>query len=269
MNPFENHGIKHLSASSLNLARHSLPLWLLHYLGGIKGAASMAMHAGQAIEDGVTQGLFHPGIPAEQCIETAIQSFRHKTALGGFDPEARDAKIEEIAGREAEGRKKAFDGFVRNALTALRPYGIPTRPENGHRQHKIEVRLDGIPVPVIGFKDFAFESHGLDVDLKTTSRMPEDMSPDHQLQAAIYWRASGNRAQRFCYVTKADHKVLELSAESAQEAINTATGIAHNLMRFLSLSTDWRELAGYTIPDYSTYRWDPMTVGSARDIWGF
>ena len=103
------------------------------------------------------------------------------------------------------------------------PYGIPTAPENNERQHRIEIRLEGIPIPIIGYKDFAFDGHGLDVDLKTTARMPEDMSQEHQLQAAIYWKASGNRAQRFCYATKADHKVLELSAEAAQQQIETAT----------------------------------------------
>lgn len=269
MNPFEQHGITHLSASSLNTFRSSQAYWIISYLAKIKDPANVAMLAGQAAEDAVSLGLFNPTLSIEQCIDQAAKAFREKTALGGFDPEEREGKLEDIIGREAEGRKKAFDGFVRNALNALRPYGTPTRPENNERQHRIEIMLEGIPVPVIGFKDFAFDGHGLDVDLKTTSRMPEDMSPEHQLQAAIYWKASGNRAQRFCYVTKSDHKVLELSAEAAAAQIHTATQIAHIVMRMLSQSADWREIAARYAPDYSNFRWGTLTRAYARDVYGF
>lgn len=269
MNPFEKHGITHLSASSLNLARHSLALWTLHYLKGVRGKGSLPMYAGIAAEDGVSYGLFNPHAPVDECIQVAVETFKRKTVLEGFDPEACQEKLEEITGRPAEGRKKAFDGMVANGLKALRPYGIPTPPEDNQKQHRIEVRLDGIPVPLTGFKDFVFDHHGLDVDLKTSSRLLGDMSADHQLQGAIYWQASGNRAQRFCYVTKADSQTMELTAEAAREALKTATGIAHCLMRFLSLSGSSDELARLTIPDYSSYRWDALTIGAAKEIWGF
>jgi hypothetical protein len=268
-NAFEKHGIEHLSASSLNLARHSLALWTIRYLKDVKGRSNMPMYAGIAVENAVSCGLFNPNMPVSECVHIAVDGFKRKTALGGFDPDQRQAKLEEIAGREPEGRKKGFDGMVANALNVLRDYGMPDRPEDGKRQHKVEVYLDGIPVPVIGYKDFVFDHHGLDIDLKTTARMPSDMSADHQLQGAVYWQASGNRSQRFCYVTKADCKTLELTPEAAREAIKTATGIAHCLQRFLSLSDDPDELANLTIPDYSTFRWDDITIGAAREIWGF
>lgn len=269
MNPFERHGITHLSASSLNAARSSMAYWIVSYLGNVKDSSNLLMIAGQAAEDAVTRGLFHPDYPVEECVAFAGREYMEKTAIGNFNPEKRQEKLEEIIGRAAEGRKKAFDGFVRNALTALRPYGVPTRPEQGKRQHKIEIMLDGIPVPVIGFKDFVFDSHGLDVDLKTTGRMPEDMSQEHQLQAGLYSLASNNRAQRFCYTTKADCKVLELSADSAREQIVVATRIAHSLMAFLSRSNDWRELAQIVIPDYSNFRWGSRTREFARELYGF
>jgi hypothetical protein len=268
MNPFERHGIDHLSASSLNLARNNLALWVVQYLFGEKGQPSLAMIAGNAVEDGVAHGLFHPEADLEACKSLARESFMRRTALGGFDTQAREAKLADIVGYPAEGRKKAAPGMVAAALESLRPYGRPTKPE-GHHQCRIEITLDGIPVPVIGYKDFAFDDHGLDVDLKTTARMPSDMSADHQLQGAIYWKASGNRAQRFCYATRADAVVLELSADAAREAIRTAIGIAHCLMRFLALSGDRGELARLIIPDYGNFRWDGGTGARAREIWGF
>jgi len=268
MNPFARHGIQVLSASSLNLARSNLPLWVLQYLKRVKPRQNLPMIAGLAVEEGVTFGLESPEVPLSDCIERARSAYMRATALSGFDPEARIAKLSEIAGREPEGRKKGYPGMVANALEALRPYGRPSRPEDGQR-HRIEIRLDGIPVPIIGYKDFAFDDHGLDVDLKTTGRLPSDMSPEHQLQGAIYRAASGNRAQRFAYVTKSDSVVLELTPEAAEAALETATGIAHCLMRFLSLSDDADELARLTIPDYANYRWDAGTTGAARELWGF
>ncbi len=268
MNAFERHGIDHLSASSLNAARSSLAYWLVHYRAKVKDPSNLSMLAGQVAEDAVSMALFDNTIPPEKCVDLARHEYLTKTAIG-YDPDDRQSKLEDIIGREAEGRKKAYTGFVRNAITALRPYGPPTVPEQGSKQHRIEIMLEGIPVPVIGFKDFAFDKLGLDVDLKTTGRMPEDMSAEHQLQAAIYRKASGNRAQRFCYVTKADAKVLELTAEVGELQIAAATRIAHTLMRFLSLSNDWRELSQLTIPDYSNFRWGQRTREFAREIYGF
>jgi hypothetical protein len=47
---------------------------------------------------------------------------------------------------------------------------VPRKPEDG-RQHKIEVALEGVPVPFIGYLDSAgiSRSTGSSVDLKTTA----------------------------------------------------------------------------------------------------
>ena len=57
MNPFQKHGIEHLSASSLNLARDNFPLWIVRYLGKVKGQQSVNMLAGIAVEEAVARGL--------------------------------------------------------------------------------------------------------------------------------------------------------------------------------------------------------------------
>lgn len=122
MNPFEKHGIAHLSASSLNAARSSQAYWLISYLAKIKDSGSIAMLAGQAAEEAVSRKLFNPDMPTDECVGFAAKIFKQKTALGGHDPEDRESKLEEIVGRVADGRKKAFDGMVRNAIVALSPY---------------------------------------------------------------------------------------------------------------------------------------------------
>lgn len=144
MNAFERHGIKHLSASSLNTARSSLAYWLVHYRAEVKESSNVSMLAGQAAESAVSLALFDPSVPIEKCVELAKIDYLKSTAIGNYDPDDRQSKLEEIIGREGEGRKKPFDGFVRNAIAALRPYGPPTVPEQGSKQHRIEIMLEGM-----------------------------------------------------------------------------------------------------------------------------
>ena len=157
-----------------------------------------------------------------------------------------------------------YPGVVRNAVEALRPYGKPSAT-----QEKIEVMLEGVPVPITGFKDFSYDDHGVDVDLKCPAKLPSFMAADHRLQGSIYWSASGNRAQRFCYATAKEAQILELDVDTCRTSLRTATGIAQTLERFLSISNDPAELAALVIPDYSGFRWSEPQIEEAQKIFGF
>lgn len=265
MNPFEQHGIHHLSASSLNLARANMALWCLRYLHKAKGMPSAAMQAGIAGETGIAHGLFNPDASESECKEVAEAAYNKGLALSGIDADAREKKRIELIGREAEGRKAEWPGMVSVGLDLLRPYGIPSpSPGNGR---KIEATLEGIPVPIIGFLDFAYDDHGFDIDLKTTGRMPEDMSADHILQGAIYSAAGrGNREQRFAYVTKTEGKVLGMTGDAVTRGLHDATVIAHTLKRALSLSADKDEVCAFYLPNYADFRWDSNTLARAAEV---
>jgi hypothetical protein len=62
---------------------------------------------------------------------------------------------------------------------------------------------------VIGYLDFVFPDHGVVIDLKTTGRIPSKMSPEHQLQRAIYQKARGNQVVKFLYVSSKKTNMLE------------------------------------------------------------
>jgi hypothetical protein len=47
------------------------------------------------------------------------------------------------------------------------------------------------------------------IDLKTTGRIPTQMSAEHQLQRAIYAKANGNMAVKFLYVSEKKTNLLE------------------------------------------------------------
>ena len=102
------------------------------------------------------------------------------------------------------------------ALAELEQYGEPEFPEE-EGQEKISIKAteknaDGeviYSVPVIGFLDLVFPKQGVIIDLKTTGRMPSVMSPEHQLQRAIYQMAKGNQIVKFLYVTPKKTALLE------------------------------------------------------------
>lgn len=63
MNPFETHGIKHLSASSLNTFAAEPAMWVLQKLAGKQTPAGYAAHRGTASESGIVAGLLNPDMP--------------------------------------------------------------------------------------------------------------------------------------------------------------------------------------------------------------
>jgi len=257
-NPFERHGIEHLSASSLNLWAAEPALWIMERLLGRKAPPGVPAARGKAVEHGVHLGLSDPRLSVEECIEGAERAFDRETVFNG-DP------------RRADERKK-LAGWVRGALAELRQYGTP----DGF-QEKVEVRLDDIPVPIVGFIDWRFADHGLIVDLKTTERFPSAIGDAHGRQGAVYASAHGNFGMRFAYAKPAPVKtdrrqvtVYEMSGDDVRRHLAALRAIALSLGRFLSMSNDARELAGLIAPDFDSFYWsEPAARAAGREVFGF
>jgi len=100
--------------------------------------------------------------------------------------------------------------MVEIAVEELKGYGKPEFPEDSHQEKiSITARGEDWSIPVIGFLDLVFPDHGVVIDLKTTGRIPSTMSPEHQLQRAIYAKAKGNMAVKFLYVSEKKASLLE------------------------------------------------------------
>ena len=225
------------------------------------------MFRGIAGEDGVAAALANPDMEIEEAIAISESVLKSNTSGGKitgskFDPDEVEKTRQLLAGYSTS--RMEYPGVVRNAVEALRPYGKPSSA-----QERIEVMLEGVPVPITGFKDFSYDDHGVEVDLKCPAKLPSYMAAEHRLQGAIYWAASGNRAQRFCYATAKEAQILELDADTCRTALRTAAGIAQTLERFLSISNDPAELAALVIPDYSGFRWSEPQIEEAQKIFGF
>lgn len=248
---FERHGLTHLSASQLNTWINAPSFWLLEKLLGFKSVMGCAVHRGAAVETGVSLGLFEPQASDETCIDAALLAYDRKVAL---NPDER---------REIE--RNAIPGMVREGL-ALREHGLPIRPNDF--QHKVEVRLEGVSVPIIGYLDWLYAGEVL--DLKTTLRVPSAMSEPHIRQAAVYKTAHFDKRIRFFYVSDKKSAKHTLTREQYDAAMRQITCAAQRLERFLSLSNDKEELAAIIPHSSESFYWgDPSAKARALEIYGF
>jgi len=253
MNGFALHGLNHLSATSLNLYAAAPALWVVEKLLRRRAPVGCAAHRGTAIEQGVSLGLFDPALAVADCQAAALAEFDRLAALSA-DPNR---------GKERE----AIPAVVETALAELRAYGPPTPPPEGHRQHRVEVVLPEVPVPLIGYQDFVWDAHGIVLDLKTQLRLASEISAAHARQGAVYV-AGTNRQMRFCYATP--KKVAVYALEDPRAPLLALQHIALRLERFLRLSRDPAELAGLLCPDFESFWWSsPEARALGRDVYGF
>lgn len=251
-NAFQRHGIDHLSASHLNLFIAQPAMWAATYLLKKRTAVGPAAHRGTAIECGVEAGLFDPEMPVAECQKIAEAKFHSLTRLSA------DARIEK--------EREAIAPSVEIALAELRQYGVPDKPEDG-RQHRIEIELDGVPVPIIGFLDFKWSGHGIIGDLKSTARIPSEVSEAHCRQGAIYTRQGSNVQTRMIYVSS--KKIAVYVVEDVEQHLATVTRTAKAIENFLNLSDDAELLTRCFAPDLSSFYWGDQSARSlALEIWG-
>lgn len=191
-NGFAKHGIDHLSASSVNLWVNAPDVWVAKYLHGFKGRFGPAPVRGQCVEDGVVLAL--QGKSVADAVAAAHARF-DKTF-----PRQDDEAVKE---------RELIAPMMETALAELRGYGEPEFQDGQQEKVSINADFGDWSIPVIGFLDLVFPSHGLVIDLKTTTRIPSQMTPEHQMQRAIYARAKGNCAVKFLYVSAKKTALLE------------------------------------------------------------
>lgn len=252
MTAFTKHNITHLSASSVNLYIAQPALWCASYLLGKRTPVGPAAHRGTAIEAGIEAGLFDPEMPVEEAQRIAREKFHILTRLNA-DP-------------RVEKERETIDPSVAVGLAELRQYGVPEKPEGG-RQRKLELTIPGVPVPIWGFLDFVWPDHGVILDLKTTARIPSEISDAHARQGALYLQHGSNLQMRFAYVSS--KKVAVYVLEDAATHLASFVQAAQSIERLLSLSDDGELLTRCFAPDFGSFYWgDASARRIANEIWG-
>ena len=224
MNGFERHNIFHSSASAINMWADAPHMWVAKYLFGKSGKFGAAAKMGLLVEDAVVNVLAR-GIDAETAIATAEKEYTKFIAFGASEADTK--------------RADAIRPMAEGALAALAEYGEPEfgRDVISGKLKQKEISLvcngNGWTLPIIGFIDFHFPKHGLIVDLKTTLRMPSEMSASHHRQACIYQKSFGNQAVKFLYCTP--KKTQFFDCGDMTERLAEIKSILSRQEKFLSL----------------------------------
>jgi len=221
MNPFETHGIKHLSASSLNSWVMDPALWVMTRLAGKQIPVGYAAHRGTASESGIVAGLLEPERPIVECQQIGLDEFDRLT------------------------------------------YSIKDAKEV---QCRIEVSLNGIDVPFLGFVDLGWTQHGIRLDIKSKLKMPTDIEMPHKRQVSLYIHDT-NYTGRVAYFTPTQEMVFVL--EDNARHLEELRQIAIRLQNFLALSNDREKLIASVVPNYANWTWaDAYTRGVGKETFG-
>lgn len=241
--PFERFNMKHLSPSSLNMYAVNPCLWVGKYLFGWKDDMGPAAFRGTAIEAGLDHWLYqrHP----DNALTVALNQFARLT-----EGEASD---------EHEAERANIEPMLQQAIAALKEYPVPVA-----RQIKAEHWVDGVEVPIIGYIDYLFDDHGL--DLKTTKACPSSIKADHGRQVALYSKAK-ERPFSLLYVTAKKSAIYPLSQEDADMHLRDLERQARAVRHLLAKSETPRDAANYFAPDFSDFRWSEKTIESANQLY--
>lgn len=235
MNGFERHNQTHTSASSINMWADAPHMWIAQYLFGKRSVFGSAAKAGMLVEDAVVN-VIAKGFTLDDAINHAIGEYNKFTALSVSDSERK--------------RGEAISGMISLAVDALKQYGQPEfdiEPlTKNSKQKKIEVVCNGNgwSIPIIGYIDLHFPQHGIVVDLKSTMRMPSEMSDSHKRQACIYQKAMNNQGVKFLYVTGKKSEIFDCG--DVADTLAEIKSILNRQERFLALGD--KELLRSVVP---------------------
>jgi len=211
-NPFGQHGIDHLSASSVNAFISSPGLWARQYLAKQRDGGNPKMWRGSAVEVGYAAYL-----------RTGNLEEAHDAALRAYE-----LSVETNVVQSEEDVKRQFD-LIEPMLGQCLKWTPPSALNA--TQIKIEHWFDDVPVPLIGYVDLAFE--GIDVDLKTTEKCPSKPSRAHVRQISLY-RAARNKEGALLYVTDKKHAYYPVTDEMMQQGLDDLQDGARRLTRLLA-----------------------------------
>lgn len=236
---FEKHGLKHTSASQINMWADAPCAWIAKYLYGKRFSFGVAPQIGILTEKVVADVL--TGSSLEDAVETAEGVFKKDNAL---NTSAKDVE-----------RVSNIKDMAEQALSILKEYGEPefANPIT-KEQKKIELTVpgDGWQLPLIGYLDFVYPKHGLVIDLKTTLRCPTFIRDPHARQAAVYSKAMGNYGVKFLYVTPKKSNMLDL--EDAKPYLDQVRSILNRQEKFLR-KLNKAELRECVPVNTSTFYW--------------
>tara|TARA_Y100000114_G_scaffold81007_1_gene74691 strand:- start:4607 stop:5377 length:771 start_codon:yes stop_codon:yes gene_type:complete len=251
--PFEHHGVSHLSASSINEYIQNPARWLLHVSGYRDNIGIPAMWRGKAVDQAITAALLDD-LTDDQAIHEAQEAYARDEvdALSDGLP---------VNQKKAQSEGEAVERYLRIALPHYRSLGKPIAS-----QKKITLEYDWLSVPIIGYLDLLYD--GVVRDIKTVGRLPSAVPQTVSRQLSIY--ATAEQALPivdYIHSTKSSAQVVVMPVPDVEIHIKVVEQAARQMQRLLSYSSDIQEVAQLLMPDFDDWRWSEQEKNAARKLW--
>ena len=240
--PFKAHGINYLSPSSINTYINDTSLWVARYLFKIKSSSGASAVRGIATEF-VLADKYEKGVFDYNLLDVKFMSL---CAESGID-------LGDIKTAKEKNLLKGFGSVIDENFDYknLEAY-----------QEKVEVPIDDMPVPIMGYIDFRFKDKI--VDLKTSTRMPTRPTEAQKRQMALYSMAYPNSSVDLFFATPKEHKKFTLKNLTLYK--KQLRKVALSIQKFLSIIDDKHELASLMYPNLDSWLWTGMK-DEASKIW--
>lgn len=263
-------GVYHFSPSQLN---RPLANWMFEYVYlskekrreivvGENAAFGTAVHT-------VIQAVTCHGQDINEAVEEAMTGYDFHPA--NFSQDKRDKFRELIPAAATVG------------IDLLSPLFAGAQEER-----KIELTLDGVLVPVMGYVDLFKDGSLAEIKTKaprqgavkkdgtrgwTKASLPKEPAWEHIMQAAVYWKATG-ATPNIAYVSSDDGVIYnpdncdKMSEDVLNFAIEEIRRKAITRQNLLAVSTDPKVLAGLMEPDFNhPFYWGHQFVNDAKELW--
>ena len=255
-NPFEVHGIQHLSASAINQFITNPASWILK-VSGHRGIPNPAMWRGTVIDDAICKS-FEIDLSIEKKLQRSISNSEYDfDSLYEYHNATYDYEIDAV-----EKEKNNLQRYLEVAIPFYAKLGKPQEC-----QKRIEVEFEDIPVPIIGYIDLQYE--GITRDIKTTGRLMSKIPSTICRQLSLYAFAEDSVPYAdFIHVTKAKAEVVSIEITDIEKRVDELKKAAFSMMNVLSYSDDINQVASLFYPDFDDWRWsNPVDKDAAKKLW--
>ena len=213
-----NTPLEHLSYSSISAYLLCARAWRYHYIDKIPTKPSAALVFGSAVH-GAIESVVHANTVGEPIDVSSVwhAEWEQRMAKEPFESDG-DNTPESLFN---DGHRLLTDASVQSTLMNLRAKCDDQGP---CIERRIELRVPGVPLPVIGFIDCIL-SDGTPVDFKTSARAWDSAKAQAETQPLFYLSALNQAGDtthgyRFCHVVLVKTKKPQVQMLESQHTPN-------------------------------------------------